>query len=107
MAFYENTILARQDLAEKELNDIKNKYKELINASSGNMVKIEDWGLLNLSKKINNFKKAFFIHYKFEGDKKTINELEKKIKLDNSVIRHLTVKYKKLDTENEFFKKDQ
>ena len=107
MAFYENTILARQDLAEKELNDIKNKYKELINASSGNMVKIEDWGLLNLSKKINNFKKAFFIHYKFEGDKKTINELEKKIKLDNSVIRHLTVKYKKLDTENEFFKKDK
>ena len=107
MAFYENTILARQDLAEKELNDIKNKYKELINASSGNMVKIEDWGLLSLSKKINNFKKAFFIHYKFEGDKKTINELEKKIKLDNSVIRHLTVKYKKLDTENEFFKKNQ
>ena len=107
MAFYENTILARQDLAEKELKDIKNKYKELITASSGSMVKIEDWGLLNLSKKINNFKKAFFIHYKFEGDKETINELEKKIKLDNSVIRHLTVKYKKLDTENEFFKKDQ
>ena len=107
MAFYENTILARQDLAEKELKDIKNKYKELITASSGSMVKIEDWGLLNLSKKINNFKKAFFIHYKFEGDKETINELEKKIKLDNSVIRHLTVKYKKLDTENEFFKKNQ
>ena len=107
MAFYENTILARQDLAEKELKDIKNKYKELITASSGSMVKIEDWGLLNLSKKINNFKKAFFIHYKFEGDKETINELEKKIKLDNSVIRHLTVKYKKLDTENEFFKKDK
>ena len=107
MAFYENTILARQDLAEKELKDIKNKYEELINASSGSMIKIEDWGLLSLSKKINNFKKAFFIHYKFEGDKKTINELEKKIKLDNSVIRHLTVKYKKLDTENEFFKKDQ
>tara|TARA_Y200000002_G_scaffold299554_1_gene254444 strand:- start:258 stop:581 length:324 start_codon:yes stop_codon:yes gene_type:complete len=107
MAFYENTILARQDLAEKELTDIKNKYKDLINRSSGNMIKIEEWGLLNLTRKINNFKKAFFIHYKFEGDKKTVNELEKKIRLDNTVIRHLTVKYKKLDTENEFFKKDK
>jgi len=107
MAFYENTILARQDLAEKELTDIKNRYKDLINRSSGNMIKIEEWGLLNLTRKINNFKKAFFIHYKFEGDKKTVNELEKKIRLDNTVIRHLTVKYKKLDTENEFFKKDK
>ena len=107
MAFYENTILARQDLAEKELTDTKNKYKDLINRSSGNMIKIEEWGLLNLTRKINNFKKAFFIHYKFEGDKKTVNELEKKIRLDNTVIRHLTVKYKKLDTENEFFKKDK
>ena len=106
MAFYENTILARQDLAEKELTDIKNKYKDLINRSSGNMIKIEEWGLLNLTRKINNFKKAFFIHYKFEGDKKTVNELEKKIRLDNTVIRHLTVKYKKLDTEKEYFKKE-
>ena len=32
-------------------------------------------------------------------------EIEKKIKLDSSIIRHLTVKYKKLDTKNEFFKK--
>ena len=29
--------------------------------------------------------------------------MEKKIKLDNSIIRHLTVKYKSLDTESEFF----
>ena len=52
MAFYENTIVARQDLAEKELLDIKNKYKNLINGSSGNTIKIEEWGLLNLAKKI-------------------------------------------------------
>ena len=94
MAFYENTIVARQDLAEKELLNIKNKYKELINNSSGNTIKIEEWGLLNLARKIKNFNKGFFIHYKFEGNKNTLNEMEKKIKLDNSIIRHLTVKYK-------------
>ena len=104
MAFYENTIVARQDLAEKEIKNVVSKYKDVINDSSGKTIKIEEWGLLNLAKKMNNFKKGFFIHYKFEGNKKTLDELEKKIKVDNTIIRHLTVKYKKLDTENEFFK---
>ena len=105
MAFYENTIVARQDLAEKELKDIVNKYKDLIDNSSGKTIKIEEWGLLNLAKKINNFRKAFFIHYKFEGNNNTINEFKKKVSVDNDIIRHLTVKYKKLDTKNEYFKK--
>ena len=105
MAFYENTIVAKQDLAEKELNTIKDKYNEVINSSSGKVIKIEQWGLLNLANKIKNYKKGFYIHYKFEGDNKTLNEIENVIKIDRSIIRHLTVKYKKLDLENEFFKK--
>ena len=42
----------------------------------------------------------------FEGSKETLNEIDKKIRVDNSILRHLTVKYKKLDTKNEFFKKN-
>ena len=105
MAFYENTVIARQDLAEKELKEIKEKYNSLINSTSGKVIKIEDWGLLNLAKKIKKYKKGFYIHYKFEGDSKTIDEIRKKIKIDRSIIRHLIVRYKKLDTKNEFFKK--
>ena len=106
MAFYENTIVAKQDLAEKELKVIKDKYNELINNSSGKVVKIEEWGLLNLATKIRKYNKGFYIHYKFEGNKKTLNELDKKVKVDSSIIRHLLVKYKKLDTKNEYFKKE-
>ena len=105
MAFYENTLVVKQDLAEKEIKNIKEKYNDLINASSGKVVKIEEWGLLNLAHKIKNFKKGFFIHYKFEGNKLTLDEIKKKINIDSSVIRYLTVKYKKLDTQNEFFSK--
>ena len=105
MAFYENTIVAKQDLDEKELKTLKDKYNEIINKSSGKVIKIEEWGLLNLANKIKNYKRGFYIHYKFEGNTTTLNEIEKKIKLDSSIIRHLTVKYKKLDTKNEFFKK--
>ena len=106
MAFYENTIVAKQDLAEKEVQAIVKKYNEVINSSSGKVIMIEEWGLLNLAKKIRNFKKGFYIHYKFEGNNKTLYEIEKKIKVDSTIIRYLTVKYKKLDTNKEYFKKD-
>jgi len=105
MAFYENTIIAKQDLAEKDLKTLKDKYVEIINSTSGKVMKIEEWGLLSLATKIKNYKKGFYIHYKFEGQNITLNEIEKQIKVDGSIIRHLTVKYKKLDTTNEFFKK--
>ena len=78
MAFYENTIVAKQDLAEKELKTLKDKYNELINKSSGKVIKIEEWGLLNLANKIKNYKRGFYIHYKFEGNANTLNEIEKK-----------------------------
>ena len=106
MAFYENTIVAKQDLAEKDLKTIKEKYNEIINNSSGKVLKIEEWGLLNLAKKIKNYKKGFYIHYKFEGNSNTLDEIRNKLKIDRSIIRHLTVKYKELDIKNEFFKKD-
>ncbi len=105
MAFYENTIVAKQDLAEKDLKSLREKYNEIINSSSGKVIKIEEWGLLNLANKIKNYKKGFYIHFKFEGESKTIKEFEKKIKIDSSVIRYLFVKYKELDTKNEFFNK--
>ena len=106
MAFYENTIVAKQDLAEKDLKIVKDTYNEIISKSSGKVIKIEEWGLLNLATRIKNYKKGFYIHFKFEGNNDTLNEIKNKIKLDSSIIRHLTVKYKKLDTENEFFKKE-
>ena len=78
MAFYENTIIARQDLAEKDLNDIKSKYTSVIDDTSGKVIKIEMWGLLNFAKKIKKHNKGFYIHYKFEGNNKTISEINNK-----------------------------
>ena len=72
MSFYENTLITKQDLPKSELDNIKEKYSNLINNNSGNVVKIEDWGLLNLSRKIRKYNKGFYIHYKFEGNKETL-----------------------------------
>ena len=58
MAFYENTIIAKQDLAEKDIKTLKDKYNEIINSSAGKVIKIEEWGLLNLANKIKNSQKV-------------------------------------------------
>ena len=105
MSFYENTLVAKQDLPASELKKIKEKYNDLINSNSGKVVKIEEWGLLNLATKIRKYNKGFYIHFKFEGSKNTLNEINKKIKIDGSIIRYLIVKYKSLDTDKEYFKK--
>ena len=107
MSFYENTLITRQDLPKSDLEKIKEKYSDLINKISGKVVKIEEWGLLNLARKIKKYNKGFYIHYKFEGNKETLTEINKKIKIDDLVIRHLIVKYKNLDTKNEYFKKEK
>ena len=107
MTFYENTLVTKQDLPKTELDKIKNKYNDVINNKSGKVVKIEEWGLLNLARKIKKYNKGFYIHYKFEGNKETLEEIKKKIKTDRSIIRHLIVKYRKLDIKNEFFNKNK
>ena len=106
MSFYENTIVAKQDLPKSELEKIKEKYTTLINNNKGKVLKIEEWGLMNLSRKIKKYNKAFYIHYKFEGSSDTLKEINKKIKVDGSIIRYLIVKYKSLDTKKEYFKKE-
>ena len=94
MSFFENTLITKQDLPKSEVDKIKEKYNDLINNSSGKVLKIEEWGLLNLARKIRKYKKGFYIHYKFEGNGKTLNEINKKIKIDGSIIRHLIVSIK-------------
>ena len=107
MAFYENTIIAKQDLAKKDIKDIKDRYSDLINKTSGKVLKVEDWGLLSLANNIKNYKKGFYIHYKFQGNKETLLEIGKKIKLDRSIVRNLVVKYKNLDMKTEYFKNQE
>jgi len=104
MNFYEHTLIAKQDLSTLELENIEKKYKDIITKTAGKVIKVEKWGLLNLAKKIKVYNKGFYIHYKFEAESKTLEEIKKNSIIDNSLLRHLTVKYKKLDTDTEYFK---
>ena len=58
MSFYENTLITKQDLPKSELSKIKEKYNNLINDNSGKVIKIEEWGLMNLARKIKKYNKS-------------------------------------------------
>ena len=107
MNFYEHTLIAKQDISTPELEKIEKKYTDIINKTEGKIVKVEKWGLLSFAKKIKAYNKGFYIHYKFEAESKTLEEIKKNSIIDNSLLRHLTVRYKKLDIETEYFKENE
>ena len=107
MNLYEHTIVARQDRSPNQLKQIQEKYTKLVEKFDGNIVKTENWGLLNLSYLIKKNKKGNYIHFKIKGNGKTISELEKNEKIDTNLLRYLTVKVKKFDLETDYFKKSE
>ncbi len=105
MNLYEHTIIARQDASPAELKQLTEKYSKIVEKNEGEIVKTENWGLLNLSYLIKKNRKGSFIHFKIKGDGKVIEQLEKNEAIDKKLLRHLTVKVKKFDLETNYFAK--
>ena len=108
MNLYEHTIIARQDASPTEIKQLTEKYSRIVEKNEGEIVKTENWGLLNLSYLIKKNKKGSYIHFKIKGKGNMIDELEKSEAIDKKLLRYMTVRVKKFDLEaNYFTKKDQ
>ena len=107
MNLYEHTIIASQDTSPSQLKQIQEKYANLVEKFDGSVVKTENWGLLHLSYLIKNNRKGNYIHFKIKGSGKTILELEKSEKIDNNLLRYLTVRVKKFDLKTNYFGKNE
>ena len=103
MNLYEHTIVARQDVTPSQIKQLTDKYTKIVEKNEGNIVKTENWGLLNLSYIIKKNKKGNYIHFKFEGNGKVIQELEKNERIDKNLLKFLTVKVKKFDLDTNYF----
>ena len=106
MSLYEHTIIAKQSHSADQLKNLKTKYSEIIEKNEGEIIKIDDWGLLNLSYEINKNKKGNYIHFKLKGNGLTVSELERNEKIDKNLLRFLTVKVKKFDLDKDYFKQE-
>mgnify|MGYP001409478144 CR=1 FL=1 len=105
MNLYEHTIIARQDTSPSEIKQLTEKYSKIVEKNEGEIIKTENWGLLNLSYLIKKNKKGSYIHFKIKGKGKMIAELEKNEVIDKKLLRYLTVKVKKFDLETNYFSK--
>ena len=105
MNFYEHTIIARQDTSPSQLKQLEEKYSKIVEKNEGDIVKLENWGLMNLSYLIKKNKKGNYLQFKIKANGKTIYELEKNEKIDKNLLRYLTVKVKKFDLDTDYFKK--
>ena len=104
MNLYEHTIIARQDVSPTQLKQIQDKYSKIVENNKGDVIKLEIWGLMNLSYIIKKNKKGNYIHFKIKADGNTIKELEKNEKIDKNLLRYLTVKVRKFDLDTDYFK---
>ena len=105
MNLYEHTIIARQDTSPSEIKQLTDKYSKIVEKNDGEIVKTENWGLLNLSYLIKKNKKGSYIHFKIKGNGNVIDELEKNEAIDKKLLRYLTIKVKKFDLETNYFTK--
>ena len=106
MNLYEHTIIARQDTSPTQLKQLQEKYSKIIENNEGDVIKLENWGLMNLSYLIKKNKKGNYIHFKIKANGKILSELEKNEKIDKNLLRYLTVKVKKFDLETNYFNKN-
>ena len=108
MNLYEHTIIARQDTSPSEIKQLTEKYSKIVKKNHGEVIKTENWGLLNLSYLIKKNKKGSYIHFKIKGRSNVIDELEKNEAIDKKLLRYLTVKVKNFDLDTNYFsKKDE
>ena len=103
MNLYEHTIIAKQDVSPSQIKQIIEKYSKIVEKLEGNLVKTENWGLLNLSYIINKNRKGNYIHFKIKGKSKIISELEKNEKIDKNLLKYMTIRVKKFDLNANYF----
>ena len=97
MALYESVIIGRQDLTPSQFETLMEKFISVIQSFKGEIKKRESWGLRNLAYKINKNRKGHYILLNIESPPEAILEYERLMRLDEDIIRFLTIKIKHID----------
>ena len=94
MALYESVIIGRQDLTPSQFETIIEKFISVIESLKGKIKKKESWGLRNLAYKINKNRKGHYFLLNIDGPPDAILEYERLMRIDEDIIRFMTVKIK-------------
>ena len=97
MALYESVIIGRQDLTPGQFESLLEKFIAVIQSFKGEIKKRENWGIRNLAYKINKNRKGHYILLNIDGPPEAIQEYERLMRLDEDIIRFLTIKIKSIN----------
>ena len=91
MRRYEILFIAHADSSDDEMNEHVERYKAIITNSKGIVVKIDKWGMRKLAYEIKKQTKGIYYLMDFAGESATVPELERNLKIDDRILKFLTV----------------
>ena len=97
MALYEHVFLARQDLAQAQVDTLAETATKIIQDNDGRVVKTEAWGLRSLAYRIQKNRKAHYVMLEIDAPAGVVAELERQTQINEDVIRFMTVKVDELE----------
>ena len=97
MALYEHVFLARQDLAQAQVDALAEAATKIVQDGKGKVVKTETWGLRSLAYKIAKNRKAHYVMLEIDAPGAVVAELERQTQINEDVIRYMTVKVDALE----------
>lgn len=95
MRKYETIIIVQPDLSDDELKGLSAKVQEIIAKQNGDLSRLEDWGVRKLAYPVKKCQRGRYYYLRFDGDAALIAELERRLRLDDKVLRYQSVKIEK------------
>jgi small subunit ribosomal protein S6 len=89
---YETGFILSPSLSEEETEQFINQMAEIVDQKKGRMIKQDIWGKRRLSYPIKKFQEGFYVFFQYEGEGDVSQELERRFKQTDAVIRFMTVK---------------
>ena len=92
MPLYEHVFLARQDLAQAQVDALAENATKIIADNGGTVVKTETWGLRSLAYRIAKNRKAHYVMLDIDAPAAAVAELERQTGINEDVIRFMTIR---------------
>jgi len=92
MRRYESVWVVNGDLPDEEVKATIDKFTKIIASHGGKLVSLAEWGRRKLAYKIQGTLRGYYVIADFAGQPATVKELERNYRIDDRIIRYLTVK---------------
>lgn len=101
MRLYETTVVIDSMLKADEVRNQNDKIVNFISNHGGNIVKVEDWGKRRMAYEIKRKQYGFYLNVRFSGPEALPLLLDREYRLNESVLRFLTIKIDPLVVKSE------